>query len=116
MKTFTGKYSNKNFQYSSDNEVLRAQLISILNTPVGSRFYYPDYGSNLNDYRFNILNHFSINMIAQEVKRAVTLIDGVELTSISYSVDGNVLYFTVDLERLSNIIRVTFSIVDGVAS
>lgn len=116
MKTFTGKYANKSFQYSTDNEAFRAQLISILNTPVGSRFYYPDYGSNLNDFRFSILNHFSINMIAQEVKRAITLIDGVELKAISYSISGNNLYFTVDLEKLSSVTRVALTITDGVAS
>lgn len=116
MKTFTGKYTNKNFQYSSDNEVLRAQLISILNTPIGSRFYYPSYGSKLSEYKFTILNHFSINMISQEIKNAVDLIDGVTLSAISYNVIDNSIYFTVDLEKLSNTIKVVLSVTDGVAS
>lgn len=115
MRTFTGNYSNRSFQYSGDNEALRAQLISILNTPKGSRFYYPSYGSHLNEYRFSILNHFSINMIGQEIKTAITLIDGVTLSAISYSVAGNTLYFTIDLNKMSNTIRLNLSIVDGVA-
>ena len=61
MKTFTGQYSNGNFVYSNDTEAIRAQLISILNTPLGSRFYYPSYGSRLNDYRFDVINYFTIN-------------------------------------------------------
>ena len=68
MKTFTGQYSNGNFVYSNDTEAIRAQLISILNTQLGSRFYYPSYGSRLNDYRFDVINYFTINMIAQEIK------------------------------------------------
>ena len=67
MKTFTGQYSNGNFVYSNDTEAIRAQLISILNTPLGSRFYYPSYGSRLNDYRFDVINYFTINMIAQAI-------------------------------------------------
>ena len=116
MRTFTGNYSNKSFQYSGDNEALRAQLISILNTPIGTRFYYPSYGSHLNEYRFNVLNHYSINMIAQEIKNAIALIDGITLSAISYSISGNNLYFTIDLNKTSNIIRFTISVVDGVAS
>lgn len=115
MRTFTGNYSNRNFQYSGDNEALRAQLISILNTPKGSRFYYPSYGSHLNEYKFSVLNHFSINMIGQEIKTAITLIDGVKLSAISYSIVDNTLYFTIDLNKMSNTIRLRLSVVDGVA-
>ena len=55
MKTFTGQYSNGNFVYSNDTEAIRAQLISILNTPLGSRFYYPSDGSRLKDHRFDVI-------------------------------------------------------------
>ena len=51
MRTFFGKYSDGSFVYSEQNDALKAQLISILNTPVGSRFYAPTYGSHLNEYR-----------------------------------------------------------------
>jgi hypothetical protein len=54
-------------------------------------------------------------MIGQEIKTAITLIDGVTLSAISYSVAGNTLYFTVDLNKMSNTIRLTLSVVDGVA-
>ena len=117
MKTFTGKYNNGNFTYSSDTENIRIQLLSILNTPLNSRYYYPDFGSNINEYRFNVLNHFSINIIGSEIKRAVSLIDGITLTDISYTVeDTGELVFSLELTKLSNIIRFSISIHDGVVS
>ena len=84
MKTFTGQYSNGNFVYSNDTEAIRAQLISILNTPLGSRFYYPSYGSRLNDYRFDVINYFTINMIAQEIKNAIFLVNAVKQGKLEY--------------------------------
>lgn len=116
MKTFSGKFSGKNFVYSDDIESIRMQLVSILNTPIGSRFYAPSYGSNLNNYRFAVLNYFTINIIGQEIKNAINLISGVTLAGISYYVKENTLYFNIELNRLSNIVKVNLSIVDGVAS
>ena len=115
MKTFFGEYSGGNFVMSGDNEVLRAMLISILNTPIGSRFYYPSYGSRLNELKFSVLNHFTINMIGQEVKNAVGLMDGVSLSSIEYTIDNDTIHFTIGLNRLSNNITVNLSVADGVA-
>lgn len=116
MKTFAGKYVGKNFVYSDDNEAIRMQLISILNTPVGSRYYYPSYGSHLNEYRFSVLNYFTINMIGQEIKNAIALLNGITLSSIGYYIKDNKLYFNIELNRLSNNIKISLSVVDGVAS
>lgn len=115
MRSFAGQYKNNRFIFSNENETLRAKLISILNTPLGSRFYYPSYGSNLNQYRFSILNYFTINMIGQEIKNAISLMGGISLSKISYYVTDNVLYFNIELNRLSDIIRLNLSVVDGVA-
>lgn len=116
MLTFAGKYSNGNYIYSGDNDSLKMQLISILNTPLGSRFYYPSYGSRLNEFRFSIYNYFSVNMIAQEVKNAVELLDGVSLSGISYYIEDNILYFDIELSRMSETIKLNISVTDGVAS
>ena len=116
MKTFAGKYSGRNFVYSSDTEAIRMQLVSILNTPMGRRFYYPSYGSHLNEYRFSVLNYFTINMIGQEVKNAVALIDGVTLSNIGYYIVGNVINFVIELNRLSEKVKVNIAVTDGVAS
>lgn len=116
MKTFSGKFLGKNFVYSDDNEAIRMQLVSILNTPVGSRFYYPSYGSRLNEFRFSVLNYFTVNMISEEIKSAVNLINGVTLAGISYYIKDNNLYFVVDLNRNSEKVRVSLSVKDGVAS
>ena len=116
MKTFSGKFLGKNFVYSDDNEAIRMQLVSILNTPVGSRFYYPSYGSRLNEFRFSVLNYFTVNMIGEEIKSAVNLINGVSLAGISYYITDNNLYFVVDLNRNSEKVRVSLSVKDGVAS
>lgn len=116
MRTFTGTYSNGNYTFSSDSEAIKAQLISILNTPLGSRFYYPSYGSTLNTYNFSVLNYFTINIIGQEVKRVIDLIDGVTLSAINYTIVGNTLQFNIELVRMSQNIKIRLSVTDGVAS
>lgn len=117
MKTFTGKYSNGNFVLSNDNEVLRAELVSILNTRLGTRWYYPTYGSSLSDLKFEILNFYTLNLVSQEIKTAVGLIDGVSLSGISYSIGKNKeLVFSIDLVKNSTMFKVSLSVVDGVAS
>lgn len=116
MKTFAGIYSGNNYVFSNEAESLRVQLLSILNTPRGSRYYYPDYGSNLNMYRFNVLNHYSINLISTEIKRAISLIDGLTLTDISYDIeDDNTLSFTLEVVRQSSTSKFSISVSDGVA-
>ena len=116
METFFGQYVGKNFVLSNESEALRIQLVSILNTPSGSRFYYPSYGSRLNEYNFNVLNYYTVNMIGQEVKNAISLLDGVSLVSIDYVVDGNKVMFMITLQKTSNRIRVNLTVQDGVAS
>ena len=115
MRTFIGDFKNKNYIYSNDTDALRAQLISILNTPFGSRWYYPTYGSHLNEYRFSVLNYFTINMIGQEIKNAVSLIGGVRLSKMSYYLKDNQLYFNINLIRQSEIIEIRLSVSNGVA-
>ena len=116
MRTFIGKYDNGHYIYSNQNEAIKAQLVSILNTPVGSRFYMPSYGSRLNEYRFSVLNYFTINMIAQEIKNAVQFMTDISLVSMSYFLDNNNLKFTIDLSYMSSVVRVDLAIADGVAS
>jgi phage baseplate assembly protein W len=116
MITFAGKYENDNFVYSEDAEVIKMQLVSILNTPLGSRFYAPTYGSNIRNYRFSILNYFTINMIGQEVKNAIQHLSGVTIANITYTVDNNKLIFYIDLNYMTNKVRINLTIVDGVAS
>ena len=115
MKTFIGDFKDKNYVYSSDTESLRAQLISILNEPFGSRWYYPSYGTRLNEYRFSVMNYFTINMIGQEIKNAISLMSGVRLSKISYYLENNQLHFSRDLLRQSEIIKIGISVSDGVA-
>lgn len=116
MKTFFGKYKNGNFVYSDQNEAIKAQLVSILNTPIGERFYAPTYGSSLNEFRFSVLNYYTINMIGQTIKDAIQLMNGITLQNIEFSLVKNTLYFAIDLIYLSEIVRVNLKISDGVAS
>ena len=116
MKTFVGDYKNGNFIMSGDESVLKSQLVSILNTPVGSRFYYPSYGSHLSEFRFSIINYFTINLISQEIKSAVDLLDGVVCNSIQYYIKDDTLHFNIYLSRQSNYYRINLSVTDGVAS
>lgn len=116
MQTFIGEYQNGNFTMSSDAIALKAQLVSILNTPIGTRFYYPSFGSNLSQLRFSVLNYYTINIITQAIKDAVELINGVRLLSLVYTIKNNSLLFTVNLDKLSTKYSINISVSDGVAS
>jgi phage baseplate assembly protein W len=117
MRTFFGKYSDGSFVYSEQNDALKAQLISILNTPVGSRFYAPTYGSHLNEYRFSIINYFTINMIGQCITDAVRFMNGVTLSKIEYALgEDNDLLFSLELVYMSDVVTINLKVADGVAS
>ena len=55
-------------------------------------------------------------MIGQEIKNAIQHMSGVTLASITYSVNNNKLLFSIDLQYMSETIRVNLTVVDGVAS
>lgn len=116
MITFTGKYSRNNFVYSDDLESIRIQLISIINTPKGSRWYYPSYGTNISAYRFSPINYWTINMIGQEIKSAVDHLSGVQLAEIGYTVIDGKLVFEIGLKRFSDIVKLNITVVDGIAT
>lgn len=117
MKTFTGKYVNGNFVLSSDNEVLKAMLVSILNARLGTRWYYPTYGSSLSDLKFEILNYYTINLVTQEIKTAVGLIEGISLDGISFKIGKDKeIIFLIDLRKDSTTFKVSLSVLNGVAS
>lgn len=116
MRTFFGKYKNGKFVYSDQTESLKAQLISILNTPLGSRFYAPSYGSHLCEYRFSIINYFTITTIGQAIKDAIRLMNGVTLSNIRYSLINNKLSFDIDLIYASDRVSINLTVVDGIAS
>ena len=116
MITFTGQYDKNKFVYSDDLESIRVQLISILNTPIGSRWYYPSYGSNLNQYRFSPFNYFTINMIGQEIKNAIDHLEGVSLADIAFTFYKEKLIFVISLYRFSDIVKLYITVADGVAS
>ena len=64
---------------------------------------------------FDVINYFTINMIAQEIKNAILLLDGVTLSNIEYHVYNDRLYFDIELTRLSEKISLNLSVSDGVA-
>ena len=54
-------------------------------------------------------------MIAQEIKNAILLLDGVTLSNIEYHVYNDRLYFDIELTRMSEKISLNLSVSDGVA-
>lgn len=116
MKTFTGLYSkiNHKFVFASTSDYIRSCLISILNTHKGSRFYYPDYGTEIYKYKFAPLNFFTINNINIEIRSAIECIEGLHLDSSSVRFKDDVLYFDLVIKSDYDTFNISVGFAKGV--
>lgn len=79
--SFTGKY----FDLSdfSDEEV-RTDLIHLILTRKGSRYFLPDFGTRLYEFIFEPLDGPTFSEISAEIRQAVeTYMPGIKITDIS---------------------------------
>lgn len=66
--------TNTYFQLTKiTKDALTSDLILLLLTQKGERYYEPDYGTNLLKYIFEQNDSFTANDIEQEIKRTVSL-------------------------------------------
>ena len=70
------------------DEAISASIDIILSTPIGSRKFLPEFGSNLNELIFEIIDEGSTIQIQHEIKRAVSKWEPrLKLNNVNVSVD-----------------------------
>ena len=80
VDSFNGKYLDLT-DYAA--EEIRSNLIHLLLTRKGSRYYLPDFGTRLYEYIFEPLDGPTFNEIETEIKDAVTTyIPNLQITSV----------------------------------
>lgn len=68
---------------SSEREV-RANLIHLLLTRKGTRYYLPDFGTRLYEYIFDLNDAITFNLIEEEIREGVRkFIPNLDITSIT---------------------------------
>lgn len=84
MYTFTAAYSGTAYRGTSGVAALYHYVLDQVNTPLGSRPYYPDYGSRIHEYRHLPLTATLARVVHTEVYVLLTQQPGVTVLSTSY--------------------------------
>jgi phage baseplate assembly protein W len=80
-QSVTGKYLALS---EETNEEIRSNLIFLLLTRKGSRYYLPDFGTRLYEYIFEPLDSPTFDQIETEIKESVeTYIPNLQVTSVN---------------------------------
>lgn len=78
-----GSYVNLN---KDSNNAIKSDLIHLLLTQKGERFYLPDFGTNLKKHIFNQLDNISLTEIKAEVDTAILkYIPNLRVTNLNVS-------------------------------
>ena len=79
--SLTGKYLNLS---ETPNDEIKNNLIHLLLTRKGSRYFLPDFGTRLYEYIFEPLDGPTFNDIESEIKESVeTYIPNLQVTSVN---------------------------------
>ena len=80
-ESFTGRYLD--LSDTSDEEI-RTDLVHLLLTRKGTRYFLPDFGTRLNEYIFEPLDGPTFSDIESEIRDSVEkYIPGIQITNIS---------------------------------
>jgi phage baseplate assembly protein W len=91
-------------------EALTSDLLLLLLTKKGERYYLPDYGTNLLQYIFEPKDNLTINEIESEIKETVkTYIPQVTIAKISFYEDQDDQGDVVGENELRVVIDFTYS-------
>ena len=118
LRTFSEKYHNRNFVWDTGSDAVREYLAYILNTPKGTRPYYPNFGSNLHKFKYAPLNQVTLREIHAEIRNCINAIDGMILQTSEYTVDvkSRSIYFKFYMLVDKDLMTVSLKYSGGVAS
>ena len=102
---------NRFFQMNNiTKEALASNLMLLLLTEKGERYYMPDYGTNLLQFIFEPKDNLTISDIKEDIKRTVrTYIPQLEIDEIEFNQNVDYDGKPIKENELSVIIRFTYS-------
>ena len=94
-------------QYTSDLDRIDQSLFIILETPIGSKLMMPNFGSTINQYRFDPLDDVLIQKlryaITEDIKKWEPRIEltGLDFYADSQAIDNSTLYVSITYRVIS---------------
>ena len=88
---------------SGDERAVRLALINLLRTPVGTKPFYPQYGTNLDRYVFDPADAITESELNEEIAETIRKFEprvklvAIESSIESYGVDIRIEYFVINV-------------------
>lgn len=103
--------TNTFFQMSSvTKDAFSSDLLLLLLTQKGERYYLPEYGTNLQKYIFEPNDNLAANDIEQEIKRTVSLyIPALKINSVTFNWNTDDTGQPISENQLNVNVKFTFS-------
>jgi phage baseplate assembly protein W len=81
----SGKFLKLN---SIDKDEVKSKISFLMTTERGERLYKPDFGVNIRQFLFDVIDDETINAVKTEITNAITkYINGVKIESVKVNVD-----------------------------
>ena len=116
MYTFIEDYSRKSYTGESGVDCIVQFIMDQLNTQIGTRPYYPDYGTNFIKYRFLPATIENARMLHADVYSAITNMSNITIRNSDFSLEPESrkvnLSFTLIVNKEPVTLRMSYS--DGV--
>lgn len=113
MYTFIENYSRKNYTGEDGIDCIIQFIMDQLNTQIGTRPYYPDYGTNFTKYRFLPATIENARMLHTDVYSAITNMNGITIKNSDFSLEPESrkvnLSFTLIVNKNSVTLRMSYS-------
>lgn len=88
-------------QLTEEAERINQSLFMLFETPMGTRIFLPDYGTNIKNYRFEPNDNILVEALRQELFTAIGKWEPrIDVNSIEFyrdpdSIDNNILYISI---------------------
>lgn len=82
MKTTLYGFGKDRFEYISEGEAVGAYLAMIMNTPKGSRYNDPNFGSDLHTFSYMPMTQSFAYFLDAEIRSALAILGGLVINSI----------------------------------
>lgn len=116
MYTFIENYSRTSYTGETGVNCIVQFIMDQLNTQIGTRPYYPDYGTNFQRYKFLPATIENARMLHADVYSTITNMSNITIKNSDFSLESETrkvnLSFTLIVEREPVVLRLSYS--DGV--
>lgn len=97
-----------------DLERINQSLFILFETEKGSRMMQPQYGSNIEKYRFDPFDEVLIDKLDYEIRNCISIweprivLDNIEFKTTPEDIDANTLYISIDYHIINTDVSYNF--------